>query len=575
MHTKTTVYQKEILRDCRRAMLPSTCIYILQETLFAVISVYISAQLGEFFNGIIYMEFAGVMAVLGKMLVCIFAGVVVIPAMDYLGQTTMLRNALAHDRIVIRRFLGKRYEEAMKMDESEVQYRLENDAIELRSEYQELIVKSAVLFCGGLFLLYQALPMSPLYTVIVFCLSCVRLVTPICVRNIRARFDFQNREYKTSVRVCESMFTKNTWLAKMYGLSEGILQNLQKLFEDNYEKVESKKISFNAVTGSVTNLVNRLSYIIILFAGACFVSSGSIRAGVIAAMLGYLSVFDILVQNGKYMIETVPVLNNLTDRMTLLYEGEETEAGEILKEPIAKVETRQFQYQYKKGFREENAEENRKDDAENNSDGGRKGIAEKEKKGNEENTGNNGRILSCPDITVEPSKAAFVKGANGCGKSTLLKVICGFCTGYDGSIRINGRELRTLNLPRLRRQIGYLEQEPYLFAGTVRENIQLGDLSASDEQVEAAAKEAGIAHLLEETVGVENTRLSGGEQQKVALARLLQKDAALMLLDEPEHFLDSDSRQWLEEKIIKSQKLIVCVRHEREQEKKKIEKSDR
>ncbi len=523
MTNKTALYHKEIRRDFRKAMLPSVCIYVLQETVFAILSVYISTQLGEFLNHVIYMEFAGLTENLWKIVFCVFVGVVVIPAMDFLGETTMLRNSLAHDRIILRRFLRKTYGNAMKIDESELQYRLEDDAIELRSNYQELIVKCAVLICGGAFLLYQALPMSPLYTGIVFGVSMLRFVTPMLVSKVKARFDAQNREYRTTARVCESMLLKNTWLAKMYGLTETLLQRIQSVFEENYENVESKKIKFDSICESVSDFVEKMSYVVIVFCGAWLVGRGSISAGVIAAMLGYLSVFDIIVADGKLVIETAPILKNLIERMILLYEGEESAEGETLEAPIAKIETKGFGYCY-----------------------------------NDESAH---RKISYPDISVNALEIYFLKGENGCGKSTLLKVICGYYRDYIGSVRINGRELSSLNLPKLRQEIAYLEQEPYLFEGTVRENIQLGNLEASNEQVEAAAREMGVEHLLEEVVGEDNANLSGGERQRAALARLMLKKTSLILLDEPEHYLDRDGRKVLEKKIKRSGKTVLWVSH--------------
>ncbi len=553
MTAESVMYHKEIRKDFKKAMLPSICIYVIQETLFAMLSVYISTQLGDFLNRIIYMESAGVGGNLWAIALCVFVGVVVLPGMSFLGEITMLRNSLTHDRLILGRFLRKTYGNAMKMDESEAQYRLEDDAIELRSNYQELIVKCAVIIFAGVFLLWQALPMSPLYTLIVFGVSMVRFVTPLLVSKVKARFDFQNREYKTKVRVCESMLIKNTWLAKMYGLTEELLQRVQRLFEENYENVESKKISFEHITDSVSDFVGKFSYVIIVFSGACLVGNGSIQAGVIAAMLGYLAVFDLMVANGKVVIETAPILKNLIERMVLLYDGEESEEGEWLEEPIRKVETEGFGYCY--GVNAEVQEDDENSNVNDSSDKDNECSFNMEK-----NTGAI-KIISYPDILADSSKICFLKGANGCGKSTLLKVLCGYYTGYNGSIRINGRELSGLNLSKLRQKIAYLEQELYLFEGTVRENIWLGNLSASKAQVDAVARDMGVEHLLEEAVGVDNSRLSGGELQRTALARLLLKEASLILLDEPEHYLDKEGRRLLEKKMKKSGKCILWVSH--------------
>ena len=124
------------------------------------------------------------------------------------------------------------------------------------------------------------------------------------------------------------------------------------------------------------------------------------------------------------------------------------------------------------------------------------------------------------------------------------------------------REFSEIRMDSLRRQFAYAQQDPYLFEGTVRENIHLGNLQASDKEVEDVMERLGILALADRQITLGQKELSGGEKQKISIARAVLKNADILLLDEPDNNLDSQTLEWLKNFIRQSNKTIIYVSHD-------------
>jgi thiol reductant ABC exporter CydD subunit len=141
------------------------------------------------------------------------------------------------------------------------------------------------------------------------------------------------------------------------------------------------------------------------------------------------------------------------------------------------------------------------------------------------------------DLTVRPGEILAVIGPSGCGKSTVANLLLGFVAPTTGQVRIGDVDLADLDLDAWRREVAYVPQRSYLFAGTVAQNIGLGAADAAPEAIEHASAAAGLSGLpggLSAPAGL----LSAGQRQRVALARAFLRDAPLVVLDEPTANLD-------------------------------------
>ena len=149
------------------------------------------------------------------------------------------------------------------------------------------------------------------------------------------------------------------------------------------------------------------------------------------------------------------------------------------------------------------------------------------------------------DLTIERGERIALVGASGVGKSTLIHLLLGFIAPSSGTVTVNGLTLNRMDMAQWRRQCAWIGQQPMLFDGSLKENIVLARPQAGEDQVKAAARQAGVMEFaqrmeagLDTRVGEQGAGLSVGQAQRVALARAFIKDAPLLLLDEPTASLD-------------------------------------
>ena len=165
-------------------------------------------------------------------------------------------------------------------------------------------------------------------------------------------------------------------------------------------------------------------------------------------------------------------------------------------------------------------------------------------------------VLKGISVSVQAGERVALVGPSGAGKSTLLKLLMRFYDVTAGSVLIDGRDVRDLPLAYVRSQIGFVQQEPFLFNGTVRDNILYGDLLAGQERVEAAAG-AARAHEFIETlpegydtwIGERGVKLSVGQKQRVSIARVLLKDPPIVIFDEATSNIDTETEVKIREAL--------------------------
>jgi ATP-binding cassette subfamily B protein len=174
------------------------------------------------------------------------------------------------------------------------------------------------------------------------------------------------------------------------------------------------------------------------------------------------------------------------------------------------------------------------------------------------------------NLSIEPGQVLGIVGPPGCGKSTLISLIPRLYDISRGRILLDGHDIRTLKIQNLRSHISFIPQEPFLFAGTVRENITFGNQQVIEDRLEKAVRDAALYDTVksfpdgfETVVGEKGVILSGGQKQRIALARCLLQDAGILILDDPISQVDLETGTHIINTIrnMAGQKTIIIVSH--------------
>lgn len=165
-------------------------------------------------------------------------------------------------------------------------------------------------------------------------------------------------------------------------------------------------------------------------------------------------------------------------------------------------------------------------------------------------------VLNQISFQIPAGRSIALVGPSGSGKTTICNLLPRFYDVTGGRITIDGKDVRDLTLKTLRDQIGVVQQDVYLFCGTVKENIAYGKPDATMEEIKEAARKANIHEFIEALpdgydtfVGERGTRLSGGQKQRISIARVFLKNPPILILDEATSALDNESERWIQQSL--------------------------
>ena len=513
-------YKKRVVRDCMTTVFPSAVFNVLDAVIGALLTVYTSSILAKFADAIFEQDITYGMANFGSLIICILVSLFIMPLFGTVKEILLFDNSLKHDRMIYGRYLNKKFKEAQQFTEGEVQYRLEQDAIDVRCMWLDLVAKCIATPIMLGYLLYHSIRISPFYTVIIFLVSAIKLSIPMVTKKLNAKYDKEVREYQAKVRSYEFEVLDQPHKVKMYGLTLPLLQRFDQIYSSFFRDTLKKSIRLSSIASNLSGTLETFCTIVILLSGAILVAKGEMTAGGIAAAFGFLSIFSTLFGNISSIIRDFPVFGNLVDRLTVFYTHEEDSSG-IQVTSLNEISACELSFSY--------------DDK---------------------------TVFDHVSFTIHQGDKVAVCGQNGSGKSTLIKLLCGLLKDYSGQIRIDGKELSELSVLSWYDCVAYTEQDPYLFPIGIRENIRIGNLNASDEELDEVIRKLEIEYLIDRDNHAENQQLSGGEKQKISIARALLKNTPVIIMDEPNNNLDKGALMWLRDFISHSPKTIIFVSHD-------------
>jgi len=303
--------------------------------------------------------------------------------------------------------------------------------------------------------------------------------------------------------------------------NEGIEE--QKFAEGNkaFFKAKSRHYLFMGGFFSSTRLVDGLMYIVVVVAGAFFVKEKSISPADLIAYLLYVTTlltsvrriadFAEQFQRGLTGIERFA---EIMDTPVAIYDAPN---AEVLTDVKGDIEFRNVSFRY---------------------------------------SDKNDEVFTDINLKIESGANIAIVGPSGSGKTTMCNLIPRFYDVTDGSVCIDGKDIRTLTLSSLRSQVGVVQQDVYLFSGTIVDNIEYGKPGASREEIIEAAKQAGAHEFImklpndyDTYVGERGVKLSGGQKQRISIARVFLKNPPILILDEATSSLDNESEHIVQKSL--------------------------
>ena len=179
-------------------------------------------------------------------------------------------------------------------------------------------------------------------------------------------------------------------------------------------------------------------------------------------------------------------------------------------------------------------------------------------------------VLSHVSIEIPAGKSVALVGPSGGGKTTICSLLPRFYDVTGGRVTVDGQDIRSLTLKSLRSQIGVVQQDVYLFSGSIRDNIAYGKPNATEEEIIEAAKCANIHDFIMELpdqydtfVGERGARLSGGQKQRISIARVFLKNPPILILDEATSALDNESERWIQHSLeeLSKNRTTITIAH--------------
>ena len=420
-------------------------------------------------------------------------------------ETDMRRDAFAH----LQR-LGFTYYSNNKV--GQIMGRITNDLFDV-TEFahhcpEEFFIAAIKIAASFIILCTASIPL----TLLVFLCIPVMMVTSIYLNlKLRERFRQQRNQIgELNASIEDSLLGQR--VVKAFAAEE---QETEKFAEGNqaFQVIKKKTYIAMGAFNTSTRLFDGLMYLVVIIGGGLFLVYDKISAGDMVAYVLYVSTLIATIRRIVEFTEQfqrgVTAIERFEEIMDAPIEIYDLPGAKDLEVSEGKIEFRHVSFEYP-------------DD--------------------------HNSVLRDVNLTIRPGESLALVGPSGGGKTTLCNLIPRFYDLTDGQILIDGQDIRGVTLKSLRSSVGVVQQDVYLFSGTVAENIAYGKPGATREEIEEAAKLAGCDEFVralkngyDTYVGERGVKLSGGQKQRISIARLFLKNPPILLLDEATSALDNES----------------------------------
>lgn len=513
------MHKTVVKKECLYFMSIPILTYVLTKLSDEILLIFSAGILGAFSDAALNLKWDVSVKQIILLVLCVVASIIVIPFLNLLNDCLMLKYALKHDKTVFTHFLGKQIESAMR-DYGKTIFELEDAPNTMRI--------SLVIICGNLliipasiaYLLYESLRTNLLLTAIMLLLSCTKLIVPLLLKKRIALYDQKNKEYQGERYSIEIDTMSNAAFVRSYGIADKMILHIKTLYTQYRNRYENRYLWLQSLLEHIGTYFDFITKLILLVVGAVLISDGKITAGQIVSMTLYLSAAQKILEYGSEIVQQLPLLQNATERVCSFYNDAETMDG-VRKTTFSKITFDHISMRFEEQ-----------------------------------------QILSDVSFSVNQGEIVCLTGENGSGKTTLMRILNTELQSYTGDVFLDDTPIRSLESKSYRNLLAYAPQQAYLFRGTVQENIVLANPEASAEEVAKLMNLLGISELCAQNVNSES-ELSGGELQKISIARALLKNTPILILDEPTNHLDSVTTKWLMDYLHSCKKTVFLISHDK------------
>ena len=390
------------------------------------------------------------------------------------------------------------------------------DISELAHHGPENLLMCSIKIIGSfILLLWVNVPM----TMLLLAVTAILVIFTVFRQLKMQRIFTENRERIADVNAGVQNSLAGIRVVKTFAVEQGEMDNFR-ASNGRYRQSKEKSYMAMGIFHGGSNFLQGMLYVVTLVSGGFFIARGSLSyndlavyalyIGIFITPIGQLMDFTEMLQKGyagfkrfAQIMETEPEIQEAPDAVAL-----EHVTGDIQYKDVS------FQYTDKE------------------------------------------QVLRHLNIQIPAGKTCALVGPSGGGKTTICSLLPRFYDVTGGSVMVDGHDVRQLKLKSLREAIGIVQQDVYIFAGTVRENIAYGKKDATQQEIEEAAKNANIHDFImgledgyDTYVGERGTRLSGGQKQRIAIARVFLKNPPILILDEATSALDNESEKHIQEAL--------------------------
>ena len=401
------------------------------------------------------------------------------------------------------------------------------DVSELAHHGPENLFLSSLMLIGAFIVLSTiSLPL----TLIIFCIVPVMVTYAIITRKNLTNAFKRTREQTAEINAAVETSVSGIRVTRSYTNEERETETFD-VQNRKFVKIRSGAFKYMGIFQSGMTFFNDLMYLVGIAAGGIFYVKGKITSGDLIAYLLYITMFlkpiNTIVQLYQQLQEGLTGLARFDEVMSQ-EEEKDTEGAVDLSNPKGDISFENVSFRY--------------------------------------DSGSQRLIINNLSMHIPSGRTVALVGPSGGGKTTLCNLIPRFYDIEDGTIRIDGHDIRDLTLGSLRRSVGTVAQDVFLFNGTIEDNIAFGDPDATHEQIVEAAKKANIHDYImsledgyQSNVGERGLKLSGGQKQRISIARIFLKNPPILILDEATSALDNATEMLIQESLNKLAKGRTCL----------------